>query len=90
MDLLIFEEDGRIIERCRMSRTDTRAVEIPPGQWHTYICCEAGTVALEIKQDAYVPTAEVDFAPWAPAEMSLASPHFLDWMRDAPVGSTPS
>jgi cupin fold WbuC family metalloprotein len=89
MDLLIFAEDGRLIERTRLSRADTRAVEIPPGTWHSYVCCEAGTIALEVKQGAYLPTTNEDFAPWSPAENSDSSNRFLAWMRDAPIGSTP-
>jgi len=89
MDLLIFDDDGTLVERCRMSRADTRAVEVPPGQWHSYVCREAGTVALEIKQDAYIPTPEIDLAPWAPEENTAASQQFLSWMKDTPVGSAP-
>lgn len=89
MDLLIFSETGEILERCRMSSEDTRAVEIPPGQWHSYVCCQPGTIALEVKQGAYVPVAECDLAPWAPAEKTAGSEAFLTWMRTAPVGSVP-
>jgi len=89
MDLLVFNDDGAILERCRLSPTDTRAVEIPPGQWHSYVCCQPGTIALEVKQGAYVPSADDDLAPWAPAEKSSSCDAFLSWMRTAPVGSTP-
>jgi cupin fold WbuC family metalloprotein len=90
MDLLLFGDDGEIIERCRMSGEDTRAVEIPAGRWHSYVCCQPGTFAFEIKQGAYVPTAEADFAPWSPAEGTPACDGFLRWMRIAGIGSTPA
>lgn len=89
MDLLIFDEIGTIIERSRMSRFELRAVEIPPGQWHSYACSEPGTLALEIKQDAYIPTPAEDFAHWAPAEGAPEAQRFLAWMRDAEVGTGP-
>ena len=89
MDLLMFDEAGSILERCRLSPADTRAVEIPPGQWHSYVCCQPGTIALEVKQGAYVPSTEDDLAPWAPAEESPSCEAFLSWMRTAPVGSIP-
>ncbi len=90
MDLLLFGDDGEILERCRLSPTDSRAVEIPVGQWHTYVCCQPGTFALEVKQGAYVPTADADLAPWSPAENSPACEEFLQWMRTAAVGSRPA
>lgn len=72
-----------------MSRFELRAVEIPPGQWHSYACSEPGTLALEIKQDAYIPTPAEDFAHWAPAEGAPEAQRFLAWMRDAEVGTGP-
>jgi cupin fold WbuC family metalloprotein len=89
MDLLLFADDGEILERCRLSPSDSRAVQIPVGQWHSYVCCQPGTLALEVKQGAYIPTADKDFAPWAPDEKSPDSQDFLLWMRTALVGSKP-
>lgn len=89
MDLLIFGDDGELIERCRLSASDTRAVEVPPGQWHSYVCCQPGTLALEVKEGAYVPTSADDVAPWAPAENTPNCDAFLTWMRTADVGSRP-
>lgn len=89
MDLLLFSDDGEIVERCRLSSEDTRAVEIPVGQWHSYVCCQPGTFALEVKQGAYIPTAEENFAPWSPAENTPPCDEFLMWMRTADVGSRP-
>lgn len=90
MDLLIFDDAGTIVERCPLSPTDTRAVEIPPGQWHSYVCYQSGTLALEVKQGAYTPSDDNDLAPWAPEESSARSESFLGWMRTAPVGSAPA
>lgn len=90
MDLLLFSDDGQITERCRLSREDTRAVEIPPGQWHSYVCCQPGTFALEVKQGAYTPATNEELAPWSPAEGGSACDDFLTWMRTADVGSKPN
>jgi len=90
MDLLLFGDVGEILERCRLSSADCRAVEIPVGQWHSYVCCQPGTFALEVKQGAYIPTTEEDFAAWSPADNSPACEAFLRWMRTAAIGSKPS
>jgi cupin fold WbuC family metalloprotein len=87
MDFLVFDDDGVLKERSKLSRSDVRAIELSPGQWHSYVCREPGTLALEVKEGAYLPTTEADFAPWAPAENSDASDAYLEWMRNAPIGT---
>lgn len=83
IDLLIFDDAGHLIQRTPMSPTTTRAVEIPPNTWHAYVCMQPGTVALEVKQGAYIPTPEHDFAPWSPAENAAGVAEYLAWMRKA-------
>jgi cupin fold WbuC family metalloprotein len=85
IDLLVFDDSGRVIERTPMSHSHTRAVEIPPNTWHAYACMQPGTVALEIKQGAYIPTSGQDFAPWSPAENSPDASRYASWMRGASV-----
>lgn len=83
IDLLIFSDTGQVLQRTPMSRTATRAVEIPTNTWHAYVCMQPGTLALEVKEGAYIPTAEHDFAPWAPAENTAEAAKYLAWMRQA-------
>lgn len=90
IDLLIFDADGIIVERTPMSTATARAVEVRPATWHSYVCREPGTVALEVKQGPYIPTPDEDFAPWSPAEKSATAPEYLEWMRSAAVGDSPS
>ena len=90
IDLLIFEEDGTLHQRIPMVPDKTRAVEVPPGSWHAYVCQQSGTLALEVKEGAYIPTPEADFAPWSPAENTPGAPKFRDWMRTAQPGAAPA
>ena len=83
LDLLVFAEGGELERRVMLSAAATPAIEIAPGTFHAYVCMQPGTVALEIKEGAYIPTAERDFAPWAPAERSAGAPAYLAWMRTA-------
>jgi cupin fold WbuC family metalloprotein len=83
LDLLIFDDAGRVTQRVVMAPAHTPAVEIPPGTWHAYVCMQSGTIGLEVKQGAYVPTPEHDFAPWSPAENTAGVADYLDWMRRA-------
>jgi len=83
IDLLIFNDEGQLIQRTKMSEADTRAVEIPPNTWHAYVCQKSSTLALEVKQGAYIQTPEEDFAPWSPAEGAKEAVDYLKWMRVA-------
>jgi cupin fold WbuC family metalloprotein len=81
--LLLFSDDGRVTERIPMSPAATRAVEIPPGTWHSYVCMQGGTLALEVKEGAYIPTPPADFASWSPPEQSPGVPAYLESLRGA-------
>ena len=83
LDLLIFDDAGRVAQRIVMSPGATPAVEIPPNTWHAYVCMQSGTIGLEVKEGAYIPTPEHDFAPWSPAENTAGVADYLAWMRQA-------
>jgi cupin fold WbuC family metalloprotein len=88
IDLLVFAEDGELLERIEMSGEQTRAVEVPAGTWHAYVCMQANTLALEIKEGEYLPTRPEDFAAWSPAEKSDQAAVFLERMRTLRAGDT--
>ncbi len=83
LDLLIFDDNGNVMQRHSLSPTTNRAIEIPAGTWHGYACMESGTVGLEIKEGAYIPTPQEDFAPWSPAEGETGADDYREWMRTA-------
>ncbi|GGB15586.1 WbuC family cupin fold metalloprotein [Agarivorans gilvus] len=85
LDLLIFDEHGKLSQRHSLSPETNRAIEIPPNTWHGYVCMQSGTVGLEIKQGAYSPTPAEDFAPWSPAEGEEGAEQYREWMRHAQV-----
>lgn len=87
IDLLLFSDDGTLTQREELSAAAVRAVEIPANTWHAYVCQQSGTVVLEVKEGAYLPTPEADFGPWSPAENSAGAAAYLQWMRDAQPGS---
>ncbi len=86
--LLVFDDAGELRQRIAMSSDAILAVEIAPNTFHAYVCLEAGTVALEIKEGAYIPTPEQEFAPWSPAERSPSAHAYLEWMRTAEPAAT--
>lgn len=83
IDLLIFDDAGTLRQRIVMAPDHTRAIELPANTWHSYVCKKTGTVALEVKEGAYIATPETDFASWAPAENSVEAASYLQWMSEA-------
>ena len=83
MELLLFDDAGKITHRETMSPKSLRSVEIPPGVWHSYICKKSGTQALEIKEGAYIVSDISDFLPSSPADNSPEVEKYLEWMKTA-------
>ncbi|UCV18457.1 WbuC family cupin fold metalloprotein [Ferribacterium limneticum] len=52
-------------------------IDIPHGVFHTVLALEPGTVFFEAKAGPYVPIAESERAPWAPAEGTPAADDYL-------------
>ena len=88
LDLLVFDDAGRVIQRTRLSPDATRSVEISPDTFHCYVCMQPNTVVLEIKEGAYIPSAESDFGPWSPPENSEHAQAYVEWLRKAEEGDS--
>lgn len=56
-------------------------VEVQPGQWHTVISLESGSILLEIKGGPFDPEAPKYFAPWAPEEMTQEGEIYLEALK---------
>jgi cupin fold WbuC family metalloprotein len=54
-------------------------IDIPHGVLHTVVALAAGTVFFEAKAGPYVPIAEAERAPWAPAE---GTPEAVDYQEE--------
>lgn len=81
LDVLLFDDSGEIVERIPLSTEATRVIEIPPNTWHSYVSKKSGTLALEIKEGAYLPSPEEDFLSMAPAENTSQVAAYLQWMK---------
>lgn len=85
--LLSFDDHGQVRERLLLSPDGAyRGAEIPGGTWHTLAALEPGTVLFEFKPGPYSPTADKDFAAWAPPEGDAACPRFEQWFTSARIG----
>ena len=78
MALLVFDDRGGIEEIVPFGDgCDVLAVDLPPGIWHMLVALEPGSVFFETKRGPYEPRVDKDFAPWAPAEGSVAALEYL-------------
>jgi cupin fold WbuC family metalloprotein len=90
VDVLIFDEHGRVLARHPVGEaTASLAYETPQGVWHTVVPGSGGCAFLEIKEGPYDPATAVQFAAWAPAEGDAAVPGFRAWLRAAQPGDLP-
>lgn len=62
--VLIFDDEGRVIERAELGE-DASVVEIPAGGWHAVLSRDAGAVIFEVKHGPYTPIADADIAAWS-------------------------
>lgn len=86
--LLIFEGDGTVQEVIRFGTEKYAEIEglsvgvdLPPGTWHTIIALVPDAILLELKAGPFDSTAAKEPAPWAPAEGSVESFPYLQWLR---------
>ena len=88
IDVIIFDDSGAVSDRIELSSTAMRTVELEPNTWHSYVCKKRGSVALEVKEGAYITTAAGDFANWAPAEDADGAEEYLAWLNSAQKGES--
>lgn len=82
---LIFGESGEVEEVhplvgygiSTQSGAANLGVDIAPGIWHTLVVLSPHAVIYEVKPGPYLPTADKEFAPWAPVE---GSPECADYL----------
>lgn len=67
--LVVFDDAGNIVRTVKVGAGATAiGADIPHGTWHTAVALEPDTVFLEAKAGPYLPFADAEKAPWAPAE----------------------
>ena len=79
MALLIFDNNGNIIDSIYLNKNNIQLVEIPPRTWHSLVSLKEGTVYYEIKDGPYNVLNDKNFAPWAPSEDNSESINYLNF-----------
>ncbi|MEW6648321.1 MAG: WbuC family cupin fold metalloprotein [Pseudomonadota bacterium] len=85
--ILLFDDAGMVTERVELDAGGSvRAVELPPGVWHTVVARVSGTVLFEFKEGPYAQLSDKDFAAWAPAEGDPMCPRWVERFLAATPG----
>lgn len=82
--VLHFDDAGTVIRRAVLGE-GCQVLENPAGQWHAVLSLDSGGIVFEVKQRAYAPVAEADYAPWSPAGEGAAA-ELIAWYARARVG----
>jgi cupin fold WbuC family metalloprotein len=69
-----FDEAGKVTRAAVVAAgTGCCVVDVPHGTYHTLVALAPGSVFFEAKGGPFVPLAQDELAPWAPAEKSEAA-----------------
>jgi len=85
MAVIRFEDDGDIrgVELIGPGFIDHNisiGVEIFPGEWHTVLSLECGSVLLEVKEGPFNPNQPKEHAKWAPCEGSESAKDYQTYL----------
>lgn len=83
--VVLFEDDGTLLETAILEAVGARVAEIPSGTWHTAFALVHDTTVFEVKPGPYRPPGDKDFAPWAPADGTAEARQMLAAWRDLVV-----
>ncbi|HKB60479.1 MAG TPA: WbuC family cupin fold metalloprotein [Gallionellaceae bacterium] len=61
--VLLFDAEGTVTGRTVLGE-ECKVLEFPANTWHAVLSLDAGGVIFEVKQGAYAPLTEADYAPW--------------------------
>ncbi len=80
--VVIFDDQGEIMQCILLDGTNNKGVDVPVGAWHTIISLESGTVIFEVKDGPYIQADDKDFAKWAPEEGETGVQRYWNELKD--------
>jgi cupin fold WbuC family metalloprotein len=83
--VLLFDEAGIVTSRTVLGE-ECRVIEFAANTWHAVLSLDSGGVIFEVKQGAYAPLTEADFAPWCKSNDPQDAARLNAWYAQAQVG----
>jgi cupin fold WbuC family metalloprotein len=82
MGLILFDDHGNIARKALLELADhAMMVNIPHGQFHTWISFEERSIFFESKAGPYRPLNQEEKAQWAPSEGDESSVVYLESLK---------
>ncbi len=85
IEALLFTEEGILYERYMLSANQIKVIEFQPGFIHSFLTNSSGSY-LEVRNCAYNPNIDREYAPWSPEEGSVSAGSFLETLRTLKFG----
>lgn len=84
---LVFNRDGKVLNKIALSEKGTVFIEFPPNTVHTFYTLARGAY-LEVRNCAYQPSVDRVYLPWAPEEESDDAEAFLNYLKTLEIGDS--
>lgn len=89
MGVIIYNDAGIVVDKFILAVDgDMLGFEMTPNTWHSLYAISEDALFFEVKPGPFTPTAEGDFAKWAPQEGDKEVPQFMQWQEYAKVGES--
>lgn len=79
--LIIFNDDGEIIESIILEKGKREIVSVPAFTWHTYVMLSDQVIVYEEMEGVYHPSSWKEMALWAPKEESPEAASYLESLK---------
>lgn len=86
IDILLFDEQGRLLSRHCLRQNATRILEITASSYHCLVSHEDNGTLLEVKPGPYQPENDKIFAPWSLEEGNTNAVNYLRLLKSLKPG----
>ena len=80
LGIVIFADDGSVVETHRLEVGGSCGITIPHGVFHAVLALQQGTVIFESKAGPYLPLTATEKAAWAPGEGEPGCETYARWL----------
>lgn len=82
LGVVMFDAEGAVTEKALLAAgSETVAVDIPHGAFHTAVSLEPGTIFFEAKAGPYLPLTDREKAHWSPEDGAPETASYLEFLK---------
>jgi len=80
--LVIFDDNGQVIETNILEKDKNNFVAVPSYTWHTYLMLTDQVIVYEEMDGVYDPSTWKEMASWAPKENTPEAKKYLEMLKN--------